>query len=106
MAKEIIVTTGNDIQGKKLKVIGIVRGNTVRARNIGRDIAAGLKMIVGGEVKTFTELISQARDEAYNRMVNNAINMGADGIIAMRFTSSTMSNSSEILAYGTAVKFV
>jgi len=107
MAKEIIVTTGNDIPGKKLKVIGIVRGNTVRSRNIGRDIAAALKMIVGGEIRTFTELISQSRDEAYNRMVNEAIKMGADGVIAMRFgTSSIMANSSEILAYGTAVKFI
>ena len=106
MAKNIIVTTGIDIPGKKLKIIGIVRGNTVRSRNIGRDIMASLKMLVGGEIKTFTELISQSRDEAYNRMVNEAIKAGADGIISMRFgTSSIMSNSTEILAYGTAVKF-
>ena len=105
---EIIVTTGNDVPGKKIKkVLGIVRGNTVRSRNIGRDIGAALKNIVGGEIKSYTELISQSRDEAYNRMVNNAIEMGADGILAMRFgTSSIMAASSEILAYGTAVKFV
>lgn len=104
--KEIIVVTMNDIPGKKIKeVIGIVRGNTVRSRNIGRDILAGLKNIVGGEIKTFTELINQSRDEAFNRMVNNAIEMGADAIIAMRFDiSGIMSGSSEILAYGTAVK--
>jgi uncharacterized protein YbjQ (UPF0145 family) len=104
---DIIVTTGNDISGKKIKkVLGIVRGNTVRSRNIGRDIAAALKNIVGGEIKSYTELISQSRDEAYNRMVNNALEMGADGVIAMRFgTSSIMAASSEILAYGTAVKF-
>ena len=63
-------------------------------------------MVVGGEIKTFTELISQSRDEAYNRMVNEAIKLGANGILAMRFgTSSIMGNSSEIIAYGTAVKF-
>jgi len=103
---EIIVSTGNDIAGRKIKkVLGIVRGNTVRSRNIGRDIMAGLKMVVGGEIKTFTDLISSSRDEAYNRMVNEAIKIGADAIIAMRFgTSSIMANSSEILAYGTAVK--
>ena len=74
MAKKIIVTTMNDLPGKQIKeVIGIVRGNTVRSRNLGRDIMATLKNIVGGEIKTYTELITQARDEAYNRMVNNAI---------------------------------
>jgi uncharacterized protein YbjQ (UPF0145 family) len=106
MAKEIIVTTMNDIPGRKVKkIIGIARGNTVRSRNIGRDIMAGFKSIVGGEISTFTELINQSRDEAYNRMVNRAIEMGADAIIAMRFdASSIMHNSSEILAYGTAVK--
>jgi len=107
MNKELIVTTMNDIPGKKVKkIIGVVRGNTVRSRNIGRDIMAGFKSVVGGEIKTFTELINQSRDEAYNRMVNNAIQLGADGIIAMRFNaSSIMHNSAEILAYGTAVKF-
>jgi uncharacterized protein YbjQ (UPF0145 family) len=105
--KEIIVTTGNDIPGKKLKTLTVVRGNTVRSRHIGRDIMAGLKMIVGGEIKTFTDLISKSRDEAYNRMIDEARKLGADGIIAMRFgTSSIMASSSEILAYGTAVKFV
>ncbi|MCL5730300.1 MAG: YbjQ family protein [Candidatus Pacearchaeota archaeon] len=102
----MIVTTMNDIPGRKIqRVLGIVRGNTVRSRNIGRDIMAGFKSIVGGEIGTFTELISQSRDEAYNRMVNKAIEMGADAIIMMRFdASSVMKNSSEILAYGTAVK--
>lgn len=104
--KEIIVTTANEIPGRKIKkIIGIVRGNTVRSRNVGRDIMAGFKNIVGGEIKSYTELITQSRDEAYNRMVNNAIEMGADAVIAMRFgTSSIMASSSEILAYGTAVK--
>lgn len=103
---EIIVTTANEIPGKKVvKVLGIVRGNTARARNIGRDIAAGFKNIIGGEIKTYTDMISHSRDEAYNRMVNNAIEKGADAIIGTRFmTSMVMQGVSEMLAYGTAVK--
>lgn len=106
MAKEIIVTTAEEIPGKKIKrILGIVRGNTVRARHVGRDIAAGLKNLVGGEIKSYTELTVQARDEAYNRMVNNAIELGADAIIGMRFTTSmVMTGASEMLAFGTAVK--
>ena len=104
--KNIIVTTTEEIPGKKVKqVLGIVRGSTVRARNIGRDIGAGLKTIVGGEVKTYTEMSEHARDEAFNRMINNAIKMGADAIIGMRFTTSMiMQGASEMLAFGTAVK--
>ncbi len=103
---EIIVTTSENIAGKKIKkIIGVVRGNTVRTRNIGRDIGAALKNIIGGEIKTYTDLVSQARDEAYNRMVNNAIKMGADAVINVRFATSTvMAGASEMLAYGTAVK--
>jgi len=104
--KEIIVTTIENIPGKKVsQVLGIVRGNTIRARNIGRDIGAGFKNLIGGEVKTYTEMTVQARDEAYNRMVNQAINLKADAIIGMRFmTSMVMQGASEMLAYGTAVK--
>jgi uncharacterized protein YbjQ (UPF0145 family) len=103
---EIIVTTAFDIPERKIsKVLGIVRGNTIRSRNLGMDIAAAFKSMVGGEIKTFTELISHARDEAFNRMVNEAKEMKADAIIGMNFASSTvMANSSEVLAYGTAVK--
>ncbi|MFA5857194.1 MAG: YbjQ family protein [Candidatus Pacearchaeota archaeon] len=106
MTKKIIVTTSFDIPGKQIKeILGIVRGNTVRSRNIGRDIAASFKNIIGGEIKTYTELITQARDEAYNRMVNQALDINADAIIMMRFDiSQVMAASSEILAYGTAVK--
>ena len=106
MANELIVTTAFDVPGRKIaKVLGIARGNTVRSRNIGRDIAAGLKSIVGGEIQTFTAMTAQSRDEALNRMINDAIKMGADAIIGFRFTSSTvMKMSAEILAYGTAVK--
>ena len=104
--KEIIVTTAFDVPGRKIvKVLGIARGNTVRARNIGRDIGAGFKNLVGGEVRTYTEMTAQSRDEAFNRMVNDAISMGADAIIAFNFsTSMIMQGAAEMLAYGTAVK--
>ena len=104
---DMIITTGNEIPGKKITtVLGLVKGSTVRARNIGRDIGAGFRSIIGGEVKTYTEMTMQARDEAYNRMVNEAIDKKADAIIGVRFTTSMiMQGASEMLAYGTAVKF-
>ena len=103
---EIIITTATEVPGKKIiKVLGIARGNTVRARNIGRDIGAGFKNIIGGEVKTYTEMTTNARDESFNRMVNEAVALGADAVIGMRFmTSMIMAGASEMLAYGTAVK--
>jgi len=103
---DMIVTTGNEVPGKKiLKVLGVVKGSTVRARNIGRDIGASLKSIIGGEVKTYTEMTMNARDEAYNRMVNEALGMKANAVIGVRFTTSmVMQGASEMLAYGTAVK--
>ena len=103
---DMIVTTGNEVPGKKVvKVLGVVKGSTVRARNIGRDIGAGFKSLVGGEIKTYTEMTQNARDEAYNRMVNEAVELNADAIIGTRFmTSMVMAGASEMLAYGTAVK--
>jgi uncharacterized protein YbjQ (UPF0145 family) len=103
---DIIVTSSETVPGMKVvQILGIVKGNTVRTRNIGRDIGAGFKNLIGGEIKSYTEMISQARDEAYNRMVNQAIDMGADGVINVRFmTSAVLAGASELLAYGTAVK--
>ena len=107
MDKQIIVTTAFEVPGRKIvKVLGIARGNTVRARNIGRDIGAGFKNLIGGEIVTYTEMTAQSRDEAFNRMINDAISMGADAIIGFNFsTSMVMQGASEMLAYGTAVKF-
>ncbi len=104
--ENIIVTTGNKVPAREIaEILGVVRGSTVRARNVGRDIGAGLKSLVGGEVKTYTEMTKSARDEAYNRMVNEAIDLGANAVIGVRFTTSMiMSGASEMLAYGTAVK--
>jgi uncharacterized protein YbjQ (UPF0145 family) len=103
---DMIVTTGNEVPGKKIaKILGVVRGSTVRARNIGRDIGAGFKNLVGGEIKTYTDMTKDSRDEAYNRMINEAIDMKADAVIGARFmTSMVMAGASEMLAYGTAVK--
>lgn len=103
---KMIMTTGNEIPGKKIaEILDVVKGSTVRSRNIGRDIGAGLKSMIGGEVKTYTAMTMDARDEAYNRMVNQAIDLGADAIINIRFTTSMiMTGASEMLAYGTAVK--
>ncbi|MBT6691035.1 YbjQ family protein [Candidatus Parcubacteria bacterium] len=102
----VIVTTGNEIPAKKIiKILGVVKGSTVRTRNIGRDIGASLKGMVGGEIKTYTEMTMSARDEAYNRMINQAIDLGADAVIGAKFTTSMiMTGASEMLAYGTAVK--
>lgn len=103
---KIIVASTNEIPRKQIiEIIGVVKGSTVRARNIGRDIGAGFKNLIGGEIKTYTDMIKTSREEAYNRMVNEAIEKGADAIIGMRFmTSMVMQGASEMLAYGTAVK--
>ena len=105
MAK-IITTTTDFIPDKKIsQVLGVVKGSTIRARHIGRDIAAGLKNVIGGEIKSYTQMISKSREEAFNRMVNDAINLKANAIINIRFvTSMVMQGAAEILSYGTAVK--
>lgn len=95
------------IPGKEIaSTLGIVRGSTVRARNIGRDIFAGLKNLVGGEISEYTQLIADAREQALQRMIQDAQKLDADGVVNIRFTTSqVMQGVAEILAYGTAVKF-
>lgn len=102
----MIITTTEFIPGKAIvEALGMARGSTVRARNIGRDIGAAFKSIVGGEIIDYTRLMADAREEALQRMVDDAKKMGADAVISVRFiTSNVMSGASEILAYGTAVK--
>ena len=104
--KKIIVTTTFEVPGKEIKeILGIVKGSTVRSRNVARDIGAAFKNLVGGEIKTYTEMANASRDESYNRMVNDAINFGADAVIGMQFsTSMIMQGAAEMVAYGTAVK--
>ena len=101
----MIIVTSELIAGKKIvKTIGLVRGNTVRARHIGRDIAAALRGIVGGEVDEYTKLLAESREQSVDRMVEEARKLGANAIIKARFgTSQTMSGAAELLVYGTAV---
>ena len=103
---DIIITTADFIPGKEItESLGIARGSTVRARNIGRDIFAGLKNIVGGEIQEYTKLQAHAREQALQRMTDDAQKLGADAIINVRFnTAMIMQGTAEILAYGTAVK--
>jgi len=100
------VITTEQIEGKRItETLGLVRGSTIRARHIGRDIMAVLRNIVGGEVKDYTVMLAQAREEALQRMLDQAEKMGANAIIGTRFvTSMVMSGAAEMVAYGTAVK--
>ena len=102
----MIITTTATVPGNEItEILGIARGSTVRARNIGRDIFAGLKNIVGGEIEEYTKLQAQSREQAMQRMVKDAEHLGADAVINVRFgTSMVMQGAAEMLAYGTAVK--
>ena len=99
------LTTTENVSGKKvIKTFGVVKGNTIRARHIGKDIIAVFKNIVGGEIEEYTKLIAEARQQSVDRMIAEAEALGANAIINIRFTTSyVMKNASEILAYGTAV---
>ncbi len=103
----MIIVTSDQIFGREIKkTLGLVKGNTIRAKHIGKDILAGLRNIVGGEIKEYTEALNEAREEALKRMVKSAEEIGADAIIGVRFTTSAiMAGSAELLVYGTAVKF-
>jgi len=102
----MLLVTTEIVEGRTIdEVLGLVRGNTIRARHLGRDVMAGLRNIVGGEIKDYTRMLSQARDQAIERMVKEAEKAGANAIVGVRFTTSqTMSGAAEILAYGTAVR--
>ncbi len=102
----MLVATTDSLPGHEItEVLGVARGNVIRAKHIGSDIIAGLRNIVGGEVSEYTKLMAEAREQAYDRMVANAQQMGADAVIGMRFgTSMVVSGAAEILAFGTAVK--
>lgn len=102
----MLITSTETIPGKEItELLGVVRGSTVRARNIGRDIIASLKNVVGGEVSEYTQLLADSREEAISRMLKDAENLKADAIVNVRFmTSTVMQGMAEILAYGTAVK--
>ena len=101
----MIITTSEQIEGKRItKTIGMVKGSTIRARHVGRDIMAGLRGVVGGEITEYTKMMAESREQAIQRMVEDAEKQGANAIISMRFaTSMVMSSAAEILAYGTGV---
>jgi len=101
----MLMSTTETIEGRRIiKHLGLVRGNTIRARHIGRDIMAGLRNVVGGEITDYTKMMAESREQALDRMVENAQNLGANAIVGVKFaTSMVMQSASEILAYGTAV---
>ena len=102
----MIVTNTETVAGYEItELLGLVQGNTVRAKNVGRDIMAGLKNLAGGELKGYTELLTESRQEALTRMIAQAEQLGANAIVNVRFTTSSVtSGASELYAYGTAVK--
>lgn len=102
----MIITTTETVAGRDIsEVLGIAKGNVVRARFVGRDIVAGLRTLVGGEVDEYTKLMAEAREQSYDRMLESANQMGADAVVNVRFTTSLiMQGSSEIMTYGTAVR--
>ena len=101
----MIITTSEQVSGKTInKTLGLVKGSTIRARHLGKDIMAGFRGMVGGEITEYTKMMAEAREESIQRMIADAEQQGANAIVGMRFTTSMiMQNASEILAYGTAV---
>jgi uncharacterized protein YbjQ (UPF0145 family) len=101
----MILATSDKIPGKRIvKVLGLVRGNTVRARHLGKDVLAMLKNLAGGEIHPYTKLMAESREQCLDRMRMEAKSLGANAIVAVRFTTaSMMQNTAELLAYGTAV---
>ena len=102
----MILCTTDQVPGREIReAIGLVRGNTVRSRHLGRDISAGFKRLVGGEIEEYTKLLAECREQALDRMIAEARARGADAVVGLRFTSSEISaGSAEFVAYGTAVK--
>lgn len=102
----MLLVTTEQVEGQRIDaVLGLVRGNTIRARHVGRDIMAGLRNVVGGEIKDYTRMLNLARDQAIERMAKEAEDLGANAVVGVRLTTSqTMANAAEILAYGTAVR--
>lgn len=103
---DVIVTGTAEVPGHEvLEVLGVARGNSVRARNVGRDITQSIRNLTGGELKAYSSLMSRTREEAFERMVEDAESMGADAVVNQRFETSQIADSgAELLAYGTAVR--
>ena len=100
----IVVTTPTVPEKIVVQTVGLVSGNAIRARHIGKDILAGLRAIVGGEIHEYAKLLAESREQAVDRMISKAVSLGANGIVSMRFsTSVVMGGAAEVMAYGTAV---
>ncbi|HDL60274.1 MAG TPA: heavy metal-binding domain-containing protein [candidate division WOR-3 bacterium] len=101
----MLLVTTDEIPGRKIKkVLGLVKGNTIRARHLGRDLMAALRNLVGGEITDYTKMLAESREQAIDRMVEQAEEMGANAVVGIRFTtSSVMQGAAELLVYGTAV---
>jgi len=101
----MLITSTFDIADKKIvKTLGLVKGNTIRARHVGRDIMAGLRGIVGGELHEYTKLLAESREQALDRMIEDAERLGADAVVGVSFSTSVMSQgAAELMAFGTAV---
>jgi uncharacterized protein YbjQ (UPF0145 family) len=102
----MLITTQDEFSDYEItETLGIVKGNTIRARHIGKDIMAGIRNLVGGEIEDYTKMMAESREQSLDRMINDAKEKGADGIVCVRIiTASLMQGSAELLAYGTAVK--
>ena len=101
----ILTTQDEPCDYEVVETLGLVRGNTIRARHVGKDILAGLRTLVGGEITEYTKMLTESREQAQDRMLAEAALLGADGVVGIRFTTSgVMQGSAELLAYGTAVK--
>ena len=104
--KNVLISTMPEVSGRHIdQVFGLVRGNTIRARHIGKDIVARLKTIIGGEITEYTKLMAESREQALDRLADQAQMMGANAVLSVRFSTSTvLGGAAELLAYGTAVK--
>ena len=103
----MIIVTIDHIPGRNYEVLGVVKGNVVQSKNFGKDFMSAMKGLVGGEIADYTEMLAEARQIATGRMVKNAEELGADAVVGMRYASaSVMQGAAEVIAYGTAVRFV
>lgn len=102
----MLLVTTETVSGRELEMLGLVKGSTIQSKNIGRDITQGFKTLVGGELKSYTDMMNEARSIATQRMADEAQALGADAVVAVRYSSaSVMQGAAEVMAYGTAVKF-
>ncbi|MCC8080433.1 MAG: YbjQ family protein [Clostridiales bacterium] len=103
----MLLVTTDYITGKDLSMLGMVKGSTIQCKNIGKDLGAGFKNLVGGEMKAYTEMMNEAREIATQRMISEAERMGADAVVSTRFaTSAIIQGGAEVIAYGTAVRYL